>query len=249
MGTESVDYILVDPFVVPAGEQPNFIEKLAYLPDCYQINDSRRVISSPPPTRAQCGLPEAAFVFCCLSASYKITPRMFDIWMRLVDAIPASVLWLLDPGPVAAANLRREAGARVPGGAAHLVFAPSLPNPEHLARLSVADLFLDTLPYNAHTVASDALWAGCPVLTCSEATFPSRVAGSLLHAVGLPELVTYTLAEYESQALHLARDPQTLHEIRTKLWENRLTTPLFDSGRFTRHLEAAFEKMLQDAAD
>jgi protein O-GlcNAc transferase len=245
LGTKAVDYILVDQFVVPAEEQPNFTEKLVHLPDAYQINDSRRIISSPAPTREQCGLPAAGFVFCCLSASYKITPRMFDIWMRLVEATPDSVLWLLDPGRVAADNLQREADARVPGGASRLVFAPSLPNPDHLARLSVADLFLDTLPYNAHTLASDALWAGCPVLTCSEATFPSRVAGSLLHAIGLPELVTSTLAEYEALALHLARDRDALHAIRNRLRENRLTTPLFDSRRFTRNLEAAFEEMLR----
>ncbi len=242
MGTEAIDYLIADPFVVPPEQQPFFTEKLVHLPGCYQVNDSSRPVPLPP-SRAQCGLPEAAFVFCCLSVAYKFSPVVFDLWIRLLAAVPDSVLWLLDPGEHAAANLRREAEARLPGSAARLIFAPSLPNRLHLERLAAADLFLDTFPYNAHTVASDALWAGCPVVTCAGDTFPSRVAGSLLHAVGLPELVTDSFARYEAAALRLARDRTYLASLRERLGANRLTAPLFDTLAFTRHLESAFEQM------
>ena len=246
MGMPAIDYILVDEFVVPAGQQEHFTEKLVHLPHCYQVNDRRRPIA-PAPTRAACGLPEGGFVFCCFNASYKITPAIFDIWMRLLDKVPGSVLWLLDTSATASANLRREAEARRKGGADRLVFAPTLANPEHLARFAVADLFLDTLPYNAHTLASDSLWGGCPVLTCAGETFASRVAGSLLHAAGLPELVTSTLAEYESLALRLAESPEALAALRARLAGDRRELPLFDTPRFTRDLEAAFEWMLRQA--
>jgi predicted O-linked N-acetylglucosamine transferase (SPINDLY family) len=195
------------------------------------------------PARGECGLPETAFVFCCFNSAYKITAAMFDIWMRLLAGVPGSVLWLLEPNATAMANLRREAESRLSGGAERLVFAPWLPNPEHLARFGTADLFLDTLPYNAHTLTSDALWGGCPVITCMGQAFPGRVAGSLLRAAGLPELATHSAADYENLALRLALDPDRLRAIRGKLQANRLTTALFDSGRFTRHLESAFETM------
>ena len=243
MGSDAMDYILVDPFLVPFDQQPNFAEKLVHLPDCYQINDRRLPVASHTPTRTECGLPESGFVFCCLSACYKITPTMFDIWMRLLAAVPGSVLWLLESSAGATENLQREADARLADSAGRLVFAKSLPNPEHLARFAVADLFLDTLPYNAHTVSSDALWAGCPVVTCAGTTFASRVAGSILHAAGLPELVTTSLADYEALALRLARNSQELEELRAKVRSNRLSTALFDSLRWTRHAEAAFEEM------
>jgi predicted O-linked N-acetylglucosamine transferase (SPINDLY family) len=243
MGSDALDYILVDPVVVPADEQPYFTEQLVYLPDCYQVNDRRRPVAPRVPARPECGLPEAAFVFCCFNSAHKITAPMFDIWMRLLAGTPGSVLWLLEPNGTAMANLRREAESRLAGGAARLVWAPSLPNPEHLARFAVADLFLDTLPYNAHTLTSDALWGGCPVITCAGRAFAGRVAASLLRAVGLPELVTQTLADYEALALELAHDPDGLRAIRGKLATNRLTTALFDSRRFTRHLESAFETM------
>jgi len=243
MGSHAMDYVLVDRQVVPADEQECFTERLVHLPDCYQVNDRRRPIAPRIPARAECGLPEEGFVFCCFNSAYKITAPMFGIWMRLLAAVPGSVLWLLDPGATAAANLRREAELRLAGGAARVVFAPSLPNPEHLARLAVADLFLDTLPYNAHTLTSDALWGGCPVITCAGRAFPGRVAASLLRAIGLPELVTQTLPDYEALALRLALNPPGLRAIREKLRANRLTTPLFDSRRFTRHVESAFETM------
>lgn len=178
------------------------------------------------------------------NSSHKITRAMFDIWMRLLEQAPGSVLWLLETNPTATANLRREADERLEGGSARLVFAPTLANPEHLARFALADLFLDTLPYNAHTLSSDALWGGCPVLTCPGETFASRVAGSILHAAGLPELVTSTLAEYESLALRLAADRDALGALRARLRTNRLDLPLFDTPRFARDIEAAFEWML-----
>ena len=184
-------------------------------------------------------------MFCCFNAAYKITPAIFDIWMRLLDKVPGSVLWLLETSATASANLRREAEARRKGGADRLVFAPTLANPEHLARFAVADLFLDTLPYNAHTLASDSLWGGCPVLTCAGETFASRVAGSLLHAAGLPELATSTLAEYEALALRLAESPEELAALRARLAGDRRELPLYDTPRFTRDLEAAFEWMLR----
>ena len=243
MGSDAWDYVLVDAVVAPADEQPYFTERLVHLPDCYQVNDRRRPIATHLPARGECGLPDAGFVFCCFSSAYKITAPMFDIWMRLLAGVPGSVLWLLEANGTAMANLRREAESRLAGGAARLVFAPSLPNPEHLARLAVADLFLDTLPYNAHTLASDALWGGCPVITCAGGTFAGRVAASLLRAVGLPDLVTQTLAEYEALALELALDPDRLRAIRGRLAGNRLTTALFDSRRFTRNLESAYETM------
>ena len=242
MGTEVVDYIIVDPFVVPADQQPHFAERLIHLPGCYQVNGRTRPISSHIPSRAECGLPASGFVFCCFSASYKITPKVFDVWMRLLGAVEGSVLWLLESNPLATANLKR--APETQGVAAdRLIFAPTLPNPDHLARFAMADLFLDTLPYNAHTVASDALWGGCPVVTCAGQTFASRVAGSLLRAVGLPELVTTSLAEYEALALTLARNPDQCRGVREKLQERRLNSALFDSARFTRHLEKAYEAM------
>ena len=243
IGSDAVDFVLVDPVVVPADEKPFFTEHLVHLPDCYQVNDRRRPIATRTPTRPECGLPEEGFVFCCFNSAYKITAPVFDIWMRLLGDLPGSVLWLLEPNSTAMANLRREAESRLPGGAARLVFAPWLPNPEHLARFAVADLFLDTLPYNAHTLASDALWGGCPVITRMGQAFPGRVAASLLRAVGLPKLVTPSAEEYEALALELALDPRRLRAIREKLQANRLTTALFDSRRFTLHLESAFATM------
>ncbi len=213
MGAPLVDYILVDEFVVPPDQQRFFTEKVVYLPGCYQVNDSRREISAHTRSRADCGLPEHGFVFCGFNNTYKITAEMFAVWMELLKAVPGSVLWLFEGNRFAPANLRREAEAR--GVAAQrLVFAPHLPLPEHLARHRAADLFLDTFPVNAHTTASDALWAGCPVLTMAGETFVSRVAGSLLRTIGLSELVTGSLEDYQATALRLARDPNLLGGLR-----------------------------------
>jgi predicted O-linked N-acetylglucosamine transferase (SPINDLY family) len=242
MGADYIDYVVVDPFVVPADQQAFFSERLVFLPDCYQPNDRLRAISERTPSRSECGLPEGGFVFACFNSPYKITPTVFDVWMRLLRSIPGAVLWLLRDNVWVEDNLRREAEAR---GVARerLVFGPRLPLPEHLARHRVADLFLDTFPCNAHTTASDALWAGLPLLTCAGRSFVARVAGSLLHAVGLPELVTNNPVDYESLALELARSPERLAGLRDRLRANCGTSPLFDAARLARHLEAAYVEM------
>src|SRR5439155_22387602 len=194
------------------------------------------------PARRETGLPEDAFVFCCFNNNYKITALVFEMWMRLLKRIEGSVLWLFRSNATAEANLRKEAAAR-DIDPARLVFAGRLELDEHLARHRLADLFLDTLPFNAHTTGSDALWAGLPVLTCRGASFAGRVGASLLASVGLPGLVTDSLDEYEAMASRLAADPAPLHSLRDKLNRNRLTQPLFDSDRYRRHIEAAYRKM------
>jgi predicted O-linked N-acetylglucosamine transferase (SPINDLY family) len=209
MGAGFIDYVIADPIVLPMDQQIHFSEKIVHLPHCYQPNDSGRPIAEATPTRAQCGLPEDGFVFCSFNNSYKITPAFFDVWMRLLSAVPGSVLWLLEANALVRDNLRNE--ARLRGvDPDRLVFAPKRPSAEHLARHRLADLFLDTLPYNAHTTASDALWAGLPVLTCVGETFAGRVAASLLRTVGLPELATASLEDYESLARKLALEESGL---------------------------------------
>ena len=190
------------------------------------------------------GLPDTGFVFCCFNNNYKTTPDIFDQWMRMLKQVEGSVLWLLEDNAAAAKNLKSEAAARGVS-AERLIFATRLPLDEHLARHRLADLFLDTLPYNAHTTASDALWAGLPVLTCLGETFSGRVAASLLNAIGLPELVTETPQAYEAMAIELATHPEILAGIKRKLAANRLATPLFDTEGFTRHIEAAYAAMHQ----
>jgi len=247
MGAAFIDYILVDDFIVPADQQPHFSERLVHLPGCYQVNDSRREIAAHVPTRAEAGLPAEGFVFCSFNNSYKITPALFDVWMRLLNAVPGSVLWLLEGNRFVAQNLRREAAARgIP--AERLVFAPKLPLPDHLARHRLADLFLDTFPVVAHTTASDALWAGCPLLTLAGETFVSRVAGSLLRALGLPELIATTWEQYEQTALRLAQDPEALTALRQRLENQRETSGLFDGARFARDLEQAYQRMWETRA-
>lgn len=240
MGAPFIDYLIADPVTVPAGDDPLYDEAVIRLPWCYQPNDGRRAIAASVPTRSEAGLPAAGVVFCCFNSPYKIGPAMFDIWMRLLRGAPGSVLWLLDANPLVAGNLRREAAAR---GVApeRLVFAPRARLPDHLARHRLADLFLDTLPYNAHTTASDALWAGLPVVTCRGGTFAGRVASSLLRAVGLPELITSSLADYEALAASLAADPHRLASLRARLGKLRERCPLFDATRFTRALESGYE--------
>ncbi|MDX1486086.1 MAG: tetratricopeptide repeat protein [Alphaproteobacteria bacterium] len=242
MGSEYIDYIIADRFVIPPEHRQYYSEAVVYLPESYQPNDSQRFISESIPDRAEVGLPERGFVFACFNNSYKIVPPMFDIWMRLLAEVEDSVLWLLEANAAASRNLRQEAESR---GIApeRLIFAKFLPHHEHLARLRLADLFLDTLPFNAHTTTSDALWAGLPVLTCLGNTFAGRVAGGLLNAVGLPELITYSLDDYTETALNLARDSDRLTELRSRLARNRLTHPLFDTDRYRRSLETAYETM------
>ncbi len=242
MGAGYMDYILADAVVIPPEHRGFYAERIVTLPDSYQANDAKRAIAAHAPTRAEAGLPEDGFVFCCFNNSYKITPAMFDVWMRLLQAVERSVLWLLDDNPGATANLKREAEARGLS-ASRIVFAPRMAFADHMARHRLADLFLDTLPCTAHTTASDALWVGLLVLTVLGTSFAGRVAASLLQAVGLPELITASLAEYEALALDLARNPDALAAMKAKLARNIPTAPLFDTQRFTRDLEAAFTIM------
>ena len=244
MGAECYDYIIGDPVVTPMEHADFYSEKIVQLPHSYQVNDRKRAIAAHTPSRQQQGLPDKGFVFACFNNNYKITPEVFDIWMRLLAQVDGSVLWLLADNDAAVSNLRGEAVARgIASG--RLVFATRAPLPEHLARHRLADLFLDTLPCNAHTTASDALWAGLPVLTCLGPTFAGRVAASLLTAVGLPELVAPDLAAYEALALQLATDPARLAALRQKLLAQRDSAPLFDTPRFTAHLEKAYLQMVE----
>ena len=244
MGADFIDYIVVDRFVVPAGQQPFFSERLVHLPGSYQVNDRKREVAGAGTSRQDWGLPAGALVFCSFNNSYKISPAIFDIWMRLLRSVPGSVLWLLETNDLVKENLRSEAGKRgVEAG--RLIFAPVVSSAAHLGRHRHADLFLDTLPCNAHTTASDALWAGLPVLTCSGDTFAGRVAGSLLMATGMPELVTGSLEDYERAALALARDPRRLSALRQKLHENRDAGALFDLPKSTANIEAAYVRMWQ----
>lgn len=241
MGADFVDYLIADRFIIPPEHFGYYTEKVVWLPDCYQPNDRTRPRLAAP-TRESCGLPEGGVVFCCFNQTYKITPEVFDVWCRLLKAVPGSVLWLLACNPSASGNLRREAEQRGVAGE-RLVMAPLQAAEEHLARLQCADLFLDTMPYNAHTTCSDALWMGLPVITCAGETFPSRVAGSLLTAMGVAELITYNLEDYYSLALSLALDREKRQGIRNKIISLRDTSALFDSERFTRNLETAYESM------
>jgi protein O-GlcNAc transferase len=244
MGAPYIDYIIADRFVIPEVEQRFYTENVVYLPDCFQANGSKPHDVATKATRSAAGLPETGFVFCSFNKSYKITPMMFDSWMRLLRAIEGSVLWLFGLNAVLERNLRHEAQRR--GVAAdRLIFAPRVPYPEYLARFALADLFLDTFPFNGGSTASDALWAGLPLVTVCGEALASRMAGSLLHAVGLPELVTDSLANYETLALRLAEDRALLGTIKAKLTQNRTTHPLFDTDRFRRHLEAAYIAMWQ----
>jgi predicted O-linked N-acetylglucosamine transferase (SPINDLY family) len=242
MGADFIDYVIVDEFVAPMSEQPAFAEKLVHLPGCYQVNDRQRAIAASAPSRADCGLPRDGFVFCSFNNAYKITPEFFSCWMRLLAAVPDSALWLLASNELVGRNLRREAERRRVDPD-RLVFAPRAPLAEHLARHRNADLFLDTLPCNAHTTASDALWAGLPVLTCVGTTFAGRVAGSLLAAIGLPELIAPSLVDYERTALALARDPHKLAGMRERLARERVSSSVFDATRTTRNLESAYAAM------
>jgi predicted O-linked N-acetylglucosamine transferase (SPINDLY family) len=242
MGAEYIDYIIADRTVIPEQGQSAFVEKVVYLPHSYQVNDLKRRISERAFTRQELGLPESGFVFCCFNNNFKILPATFDGWMRILNAVEGSVLWLFEDSPTAAGNLRKEAEKRGVESD-RLVFARRMPLDEHLARHRLADLFIDTLPYNAHTTASDALWAGLPVLTCMGKSFASRVAGSLLNAVGMDELITHTQADYEARAVELATTPGQLEQLKSKLEKNRLVAPLFDGTLFARHIESAYEMM------
>jgi predicted O-linked N-acetylglucosamine transferase (SPINDLY family) len=244
MGAEYVDYLIADATLIPESSRQYYTEKIAYLPDSYQVNDATRRIADKEFTREELGLPTIGFVFCCFNNNYKITPAIFNSWIRILKKVSGSVLWLFEDNQKAAQNLRTEA-SELGIEAGRLIFAKRIPLAEHLARHRAADLFLDTLPYNAHTTTSDALWAGLPVLTCLGESFAARVAASLLNAIQLPELITSTQEEYEALAVELATNPEKLTAIRQKLEMNRLTTPLFDTERFTRNIEKAYTAMYE----
>jgi predicted O-linked N-acetylglucosamine transferase (SPINDLY family) len=244
MGADYIDYLISDWQLIPPDQQIHYSEKIVYLPDSYQVNDRKRTISERPLTRADVGLPATGFVYCCFNNSYKITPSVLDRWCRILMTVDASVLWLLQDNEKASDNLRIEAASRGLNPE-RLVFAPRMDLEEHLARHRLADLFLDTLPCNAHTTASDSLWAGLPVLTLPGQTFAGRVASSLLTAIGLPELIAKSVQEYESIAVQLGQNPSALGALKSRLQANRLSTPLFNTERYTEKLECAFREMHQ----
>ena len=246
MAADYIDYVVADAHVISPEDERWYSEKVVYLPGSYQVNDSQRRIAPETPTRADQGLPEGVFVFCCFNNNYKINPPVFDVWMRLLTQVPGSVLWLLQDNALAATNLRAEAQRRGVDPQ-RLVFAPRAKMEDHLARHRLADLFLDTQPYNAHTTTSDALWAGLPVVTCKGKAFPARVAASLLHAVGMPELVTHKLQDYEALALSLATSPERLAQVRERLAANIPGAALFDTDLFRRRLESAYTTMWERA--
>jgi predicted O-linked N-acetylglucosamine transferase (SPINDLY family) len=242
-GSRDIDYLIADEFLIPYGARSTYTESIAYLPECFQANDDRRPLAGHAPTRAQQGLPATGLVLCSFHSSYKLNPPLFDCWARILAGMPGSVLWLLGGNPTLEDNVRREAAARGLS-ARQLVFARPLPYPDHLARLALADLCLDTVPFNGGATTSDALWAGVPVLTCAGRSFAARMSGSLLHAVGMPELVAGSLEEYERLALQIGSTPGLLTGLRAKLSESRRRAALFDTDRFRRHLEAAYTVMV-----
>jgi predicted O-linked N-acetylglucosamine transferase (SPINDLY family) len=248
LGADFIDYLVADPIVIPEEQREFYAEKIMYLPDTYQPNDNTREIAETKTTRADFNLPEGAFVFCCFNQNYKISPQEFDIWMRVLGKVEGSVLWLLKSNKWAEANLLSEAEGRGIDPS-RLVFAERLPQSEHLARHKHADLFLDTFNYNAHTTASDALWAGLPVVTKQGKQFAARVGASLLTAVGLPELITESEDDYERLILDLATDDQKLALVKDKLIANRLSAPLFDTARYTRNFEEGLLRAYKHHSD
>jgi predicted O-linked N-acetylglucosamine transferase (SPINDLY family) len=243
MGTEYMDYLIADRTLIPEDKQQHYSEKIVYLPNSYQVNVSKRSVTETALTRQESGLPDTVFVFCCFNSNYKITPTPFAGWMRILKAVEGSILWLFESNSSAVNNLRKEA-IRFGINEDRLIFAKHLPVADHLNRIQLADLFLDTLPYNAHTTTSDALRMGLPVLTCMGHSFASRVAASLLNAVNLPELITTTQEQYESLAIELAMHPEKLKTIKDKLITNLPTAPLYDTPLFTKHLESAYLTMV-----
>lgn len=242
MGADFMDYVIADSIALPFDQQRYYSEKIVHLPDCFLVHDDRLAIGPHTPTRADAELPDDGFVFCSFNSSYKLRRPMFELWMRLLRTVPGSVLWLAEANPEMAVNLQREA-ERCGVDPRRLVFAPRRPLAEHLARQRLADLFLDTTPYNAGATAAGALWAGIPVLTVLGKTFVGRMAASMLHALGLPELVTGSLADYGVLALKIATEPALCATLKDKLARNRENFPLFDTERSTRNLESAYTAM------
>ncbi len=245
LGLKAVDYIVADEVMIPQELRRYYVENILYMPECYQVTDDQREIASTVPTRTELGLPEDALVLCCFNGTYKITPAEFDIWMRIMAKVPHSVLWHWATEEKAMENLRNEAEKR---GISRdrLIFCGSISQPEHLARLARADLFLDTFNICAHTTASDALWAGLPIVTLQGKQFAARVASSILNAFEMPELITYSAEEYEARILELAENPAELRRLREKVAEKRKSAPLFDTARFTRNWEQMLKKALSN---
>ena len=242
MGSEYIDYLIADRHVVPIESQQYYCEKIVFMPNCYQVNDSGRVISNREFSRQELGLPADGFVFCCFNNNFKILPSMFDSWIKIIKQVDNSILWLFEDNTLASKNLRNEAKLRGLD-ADRIVFAQRMELADHLARHKVADLFLDTFPYNAHTTASDALWAGLPLLTLQGESFASRVASSLLNNLELKELIAKTTFDYECKAIEIGRNSEILNTIKNRLMTNRTSSPLFDGKLFASHLESAFEEM------
>ena len=242
-GSDCIDYIIGDKIVIPKENQKDYSEKIIYLPDCFMVNDFTKKISDKIFTREELGLPKEGFVFCSFNNYYKITPKIFDIWMRLLKKVEGSVLWLTEGNLTGVKNLQKEANKRGIDSE-RLIFAKYTKLlADHLARHKAADLFVDTFPYTAHSGCSDALWAGLPVLTCVGESFASRVSASLLNAIGLSELAMHTHKEYEDMAIELANNPIRLKEIKNKLAKNKLEKPLFNTKLFTKHIESAYTEM------
>jgi predicted O-linked N-acetylglucosamine transferase (SPINDLY family) len=237
-----MDWLIADGQIVPDGAEHHYAERVLRLPDCYQVTDRRREIGAGAATRVECGLPASGFVFCCFNQAYKISPDVFAGWMRVLAAVPQSVLWLAQANRRAADNLRAAAASHGIDPA-RLVFAARQPLPAYLASYRLADLALDTFPYTSHTTASDALWMGCPLVTRAGETFASRVAASIVRAAGLPELVTTTAAGYEQYVIALATEPGRLAALRQKLQDSRERAPLFDTPRFVSAIETAYVTM------
>jgi predicted O-linked N-acetylglucosamine transferase (SPINDLY family) len=240
-GTEFVDYLIADPYIVPAGAEDSCTEQVLRQPHCYQPIDRKRVVAEPL-ARAAYGLPDEGLVLCCFNQTFKITPAVFVTWMRILQTLPDSVLWLVDDNPWATANLRAAASA-AGINAERLIFAPRLPLARHLARYQVADLALDTFPYTSHTTASDALWCGCPLVALCGETFAARVSGSILTAAQLPALIATSLEDYESKVLKLATNRSLLKDVARRVLESRENAPLFDTAAFTRDLESLYLQM------
>lgn len=243
MGAPYMDYIIADRVIIPDDLKQYYTEAVVRLPHCYQTNDNQRPIASEVPTRQSQGLPEQAKVLCSFNNNYKITPQIFDVWMRVLNRFPDCVLWLLQDNPKAAENLKKEAQKRGVDSS-RLVFAPRMRNEEHLARHRLADLFVDTFPCNAHTTASDALWAGLPIVTCAGETFASRVAASLLASMDMIDCVAQDLKDYEEKIVALLEAPNQLNALHQRIELNRLTSPLFDTQASAKHLESAYLGMM-----
>jgi len=244
-GSNSIDYIIADKFLIPEINQKHYSEKIIYLPNSYQVRDSTQKISEKNYTRKELGLIENSFVFCCFNKHYKINPKIFNLWMKILKKINGSVLWMLEDNIKTSKNLKKEA---LKNGISEdrIIFAKRVSMEEHLARHKAADLFIDTYPYGAHTTCSDALWAGLPVATLVGETFASRVAGSILSAINMKELITYTEKEYENLIIDLATDSRKLKQIKIKLSKNKYTEPLFDTKLYTRNIESSYSKIYEN---